>query len=106
VPTSLSAAVRLVIESNRADGYIPSRFITATADGAATNLLEICARLINRGETLEYLESALRRFPTLLTIEDFISQYGSAWGFDQLTIEQASARSRYFDILASGSRYG
>jgi hypothetical protein len=35
-------------------------------DGTAPDLLSVCIRLINKGETLEYLDVALRRFPTLL----------------------------------------
>jgi hypothetical protein len=30
--------------------------------------------LIEKGETLQYLETALQRFPTLLTLEDFVSR--------------------------------
>ena len=40
------------------------------------NLLSVCERLIVKGETLEYLENALKRFPTLLTLEDFVVRHG------------------------------
>ena len=62
--------------------YTPNRFIQAAGDGTAPDVLAVCIRLINKGETLEYLDSALRRFPTLLTLEDFVSRCGSEWGFD------------------------
>jgi hypothetical protein len=102
---NLGEAVSRVIESNRSDGYTPTRFIQATADGTAPNLLPICVKLIAKGETLEYLDSALRRFPMLLTLEDFVSRRGSEWGFDEATVETARARSAYFDQLAGGTRY-
>jgi hypothetical protein len=69
------------------------------------DLLAVCIRLINKGETLEYLEPALRRFPTLLTLEDFVCHCGSEWGFDEATVEMARARSVYFDQIAGSSRY-
>jgi hypothetical protein len=102
---NVSQAVRLVIASNRSDGYTPIRFIQATADGTAPNLFEVCMRLVAKGETLQYLETALRRFPTLLTLEDFISRHGSEWGFDSVTVETALARSTYFDQIAKQVRY-
>jgi len=104
-PSNLNDAVHCVIESNRCDSYVPSRFIQATQDGTAPDLLAICIRPINEGETLEYLDSALRRFPTLLTLEDLVWRRGSEWGFDGPTIEMAAARSGYFDQIAGRTRY-
>jgi hypothetical protein len=104
-PQTLNEAVRCVIESNRSDGYIPTRFILSTQDGTASDLLAVCMKLINNGETLEYLDSALKRFPTLLTIEDFVSRRGAEWGFDERTVEMACARSIHFDQIAQSSRY-
>jgi hypothetical protein len=101
----LGEAVRCVIQSNIADGYTPNRFIHATSDGTAPDLLTVCVRLINRGETLEYLENALRRFPTLLTLEDFVLRRGQEWGFDDATIETARGRCVYFDQIAGSCRY-
>jgi hypothetical protein len=102
---NLSEAVRRVIESNRSDGYTPTRFIQATGDGTAADLLSVCSKLISKGETLEYLESALRSYPTLLTLEDFVSRSGCEWGFDKSAIEAARARAAYFDQIAGNTRY-
>jgi hypothetical protein len=104
-PPTLSDAVQEVINSNSADGYTPTRFMGATQSGLAPNLLGVCSKLINRGETLEWLEKALQSFPTLLTLEDLVCHYGSGWGFDATTIQNACARSSYFDQLAGHTRY-
>ena len=104
-PQNLNDAVRCVIGSNCLDGYTPNRFIQATGDGAAPDLLAVCIRLINKGETLEHLDSALRQFPALLTLEDFVSRCGSEWGFDEKTVATARARSAYFDQIAGRTRY-
>jgi hypothetical protein len=104
-PRDLRAAVHCVIESNSADGYIPTRFIQATGDGTAPGLLAVCRRLINKGETLQYLDSALKRFSTLLTLEDLVAWRGAAWGFDNATIDIARNRSVYFDKVAGRPRY-
>jgi len=105
-PQDLKDAVCCVIESNSADGYVPSRFIQATGDGTAPDLLAVCRRLISNGETLQYLDSALKRISTLLTLEDLVSWRGAEWGFDNATIDIARARSVYFDQVAGRTRYG
>lgn len=102
---TLKQAVREVIENNKSDGYIPTRFIQATGSGDVPDLLSVCEKLIAKGETLEYLENALKRFPTLLTLEDFVSQHGTAWGFSQGTIKVAKARVEYFDMITGKTRY-
>jgi hypothetical protein len=104
-PRDLKDAVRCVIESNSADGYVPSRFIQATGDGTAPDLLAVCRRMISKGETLQFLDSALKRISTLLTLEDLVSLRGADWGFDDATIDIARARSVYFDQVAGRSRY-
>ena len=43
---NLSAAVSEVIDSNRRDGYNPTRFVAITQDGTARNLLQVCRKLI------------------------------------------------------------
>jgi hypothetical protein len=104
-PRDLKAAVRRVIESNSADGYVPSRLIQATGDGTAPDLLAVCRRMISEGETLQYLDSALKQFSTLLTLEDLVSWRGAEWGFDNATIDIARDRSVYFDKVAGRPRY-
>jgi hypothetical protein len=104
-PRNLKDAVRCVIESNSLDGYVPSRFIQATGEGTAPDLLAVCRRLISRGETLQDLDSALKRISTLLTLEDLVSLRGAEWGFDDATIVIARARSVYFDQVAGRPRY-
>ncbi len=88
---TLRQAVRQVIESNKGDGYIPTRFIQATCNVDEPDLLYVCERLIVKGEALEYLENALKRFPALLTLEDFVANYGVTWGFSGDTIKVAKA---------------
>ena len=102
---TLKQAVKQVIESNKSDGYIPTRFIQATGNGDAPNLLSVCEKLIVKGETLEYLENALKRFPILLTLEDFVVRHGITWGFSGGTVEVAGARVKYFDLIAGMARY-
>ena len=104
-PNALMDAVREVIDSNRADGYQPNRFVGATQYGNAANLLAVCRDLINNPETLEWLEKAMQSFPTLLTLEDFVCRYGSSWGFDAATIQVACARAVFFDQIAGHTRY-
>jgi hypothetical protein len=102
---TLQQAVRYVIESNVEDGYPPNRFIQITEDGESSNLLAVCRRLINKAELLEILERALRQFPTLVVLEDFVKDKGHEWGFDATTIANAQARSIYFDQLVGKQRY-
>lgn len=102
-PTNLADAVRIVIASNKADGYPPRRFISATKDGYAVGLQMICERLISKGETLEWLENALQRYPMLLTLEDLVARYGL--GMSENTLRSASDRAAYFDRLVGRRRY-
>jgi hypothetical protein len=102
---TLSAAVSEVIDSNRRDGYNPTRFVGVTQDGTAPDLLGVCRKLILNPETLEWLESGLEKFPQILTLEDFVSRYGADWGFDQETIQMADSRVQRFDQIADFTRY-
>jgi hypothetical protein len=104
-PQTLGDAVRDVINSNVADDYPPNRFRGATQDGLAPNLFDVCRGLINNHETLDWLEKAVTDHPTLLTLEDLVCRYGSGWGFDHATIQNASARATYFNQLAGHTRY-
>jgi hypothetical protein len=105
VAGSLAAAINCVIDSNRKDGYTPTRFISLTKNGDAPDLLGISKRLINKGELLEYLEEAVKACPKLLLLEDFVAIHGDKWGFDKPTVEMAIARSQYFDQIAGGKRF-
>ena len=102
---TLREAVGQVVDSNSSDGYTPTRFIQATGGGDSPALLFVCERLIEKGETLEYLERALIEHSQLLTLEDFVVRYGANWGFSPLTIEIAEARVKYFDQISGGKRY-
>src|SRR5271155_1098198 len=104
-PQSLGDAVRDVISSNLADGYTPSRFAGVTQAGTAPNLVDVCTKLINDPATLEWLDSELKKRPTLLTIEDFVCRQGLRWGFNQATIGTACDRVKYFDQVAGRNRY-
>ncbi|NCU18806.1 hypothetical protein [Pallidibacillus pasinlerensis] len=44
---------------------------------------------------------ALTAHPNLITIEDFISQYGEKWGFDEETVEKAKRNSELYDEIAN-----
>jgi hypothetical protein len=100
----LSAAVLEVIDSNRRDGYIPTRFIGITQHGTAPNLLQVCRNLMNPA-TMEWLETGLEAYPTCLFVEDFVSRFGADWSFDQEVINEAKARSERFDQVAGAVRY-
>ena len=50
-------------------------------------------------------QSTLKRFPTLLTLEDFVVRHGVTWGFSEGTIEVAKARIEYFDLITGAARY-
>jgi len=56
-------------------------------------------------ETLDVLTDAVQRFPTLLTLEDFVARSGAAWGFGVDVIEQSAARAAHFDTIAGEQRY-
>lgn len=102
---TLNDAVRFVIDSNTKDGYVPSRFIQITQNGDAPNIFEVCRRLITKGELLETLEKDFAKYPAMVTIEDFVAERGREWGFDDVTIGNAQARSEYFDQLVKQKRY-
>ena len=105
VVATLQEAVERVIDSNSRDGYVPTRFIQATEYGRAPALTRVCENLIQKGETLEYLEDALEKSPTLLTLEDLVSRFGEGWGFSRATVDIAKQRVTYFDQIADSTRY-
>src|SRR5262245_3287947 len=102
---TLSDAVAEVVRSNKKDGYHPNRFIQATMAGHSVDLLLVCVHLIQNAEILEHLEKALRKHPSLLTLEDFVARSGKAWGFSDDVITIAAARAAYFDQLVGERRY-
>lgn len=102
---NLKTAVGEVIASNTADGYPPTYFLRATLGGHAPDLLARCTALIMKPETFDILTDAVQRFPTLLTLEDFVARHGAAWGFRGDVIEQSAARATHFDNIAGEQRY-
>ena len=102
---SLADAVREVIKNNLAEGYRPIWFFAATQDRYAPDLLAVCTRLIMNAENLADLEKAVAKHPILLTLEDFVLRYGSAWEFAKDVVEMAHARSRRFDQVAGRQRW-
>jgi len=50
-------------------------------------------------KAVEFIEAKIEGIPTLLTIEDFVPQYGIEWGLDTATIKQANARSPHSLLL-------
>lgn len=62
-------------------------------------------RRIMKPETFDVLTDAVQRFPTLLTLEDFVARSEQAWGFSDETIFQAQARAAHFDTLVGTRRY-
>lgn len=104
-PQNLEEAVELVIQYNKADGYNPTRFIALVRGRSGSALQRICDQLITNPETLAHIDKAFTPHPQLLTIEDFVAEYGALWGFTPSTIESAQARTKYFNQLAGSTRY-
>ena len=106
-PITLHDAVVEVIVQNKSIGYNPTRFTQMTQGGHANDLIEVCDRLIQRGETLEAVSSQLGNHPDILTLEDLIvhSPRGKEWGLDGSTIEIAKARVETWDIEVGHQRW-
>ncbi len=102
---TLQHAVEEVIESNRAEGYVPTLLIRMTQYGNAPDLQQVCERLILRGETLEAVTRALKAHPYMLTIEDFDARHGKEWGFSDDVVKVAEARVMHFDHEAGRQMY-
>ncbi len=94
-----------VIKSNSSDGHPFPRFVLLTKNGCAPNLFKVCDRIITQGKTMDLLETALGKFPSLLTLEDIVAKRGTDWGFSDATIAMAKARSEYFDKVVRFQRY-
>ena len=106
-PSTLKEAVETVIDQNKSIGYNPTRFTQMTQGGYADNLVEVCDRLIQRGETYEAVSDQLENHPDILTLEDLIvhSPRGREWGLDESTIEMAKARVEAWDIEVGRQRW-
>lgn len=103
--TTLPQAVETVIESNRADGYPPTRFIQMTGNGQVPNLFEVIRSLIHSDKSRDALVDALDKYPTLLAIEDLVVVHGAEWGFEEETITRSQANAQLYDQIAGGQRY-
>ena len=106
-PVSLREAVETVVDQNKSIGYNPTRFTRMTQGGYADNLVEVCDRLIRRGETYEAVSDQLENHPDILTLEDLIvhSPHGREWGLAESAIEMAKARVEAWDIKGGLQRW-
>ena len=102
---NLQEAVKAVIQSNTSDGHPFPRFVLLTKNGCAPDLFKVCDRIITQGKTRDLLETALGKFPSLLTLEDIVAKRGTDWGFSESTIAIAKARANYLDKLVRFKRY-
>ena len=100
---SLRDAVLEVI--NQPHGKPATRFVSATQYGNAPNLVQVCTSLILNPEAVAYRERELKDYPDLLTIEDFVCRHGSAWGFNQMTIQTVCGYAQHYDDIAGHTRY-
>jgi hypothetical protein len=89
----------------QSEGDPATRFEQAIQGRTGQDLVNVVSRMINNHEAVEYREKEVRRFPNLLTIEDYVCRYGTEWEFDQGTIDNASANAQYFDQVVK-SHYG
>ena len=100
----LRRAVRKVIEQNRSIGYPPNRFIQATEDGFAANIVEVCERLLTNPETLQHLEPAVKAFRNLLTLEDEVTEHPTGFGLSDDARRSAQDRVTWFLQISPGRR--
>jgi len=68
-------------------------------------LVHAISTMINNTTAVEYREREVRRFPGLLTIEDYVGRDGGDWGFDPTTVNNADANARWLDQVAGFRRY-
>lgn len=100
---NLADACSQVIAQSQGDPA--TRFEQAIRGRDGQALVVVISRMINNHDAIEYREKEVKRFPGLLTVEDYVCRYGEEWGFDQTTIDNAGANARYFDQLVANS-YG
>jgi ribulose-phosphate 3-epimerase len=86
-------------------GYTPQRLVGETASGETPNLLAVCRRIISSPLALVETEEALRQFPQLLTLEDFVSSWGGEWGFGEDMVHLAQEGAAYYDGVVGFRRF-
>ncbi len=104
-PGSLEEAVRQVIQDNTRMDYTYQRLVVETENGQASNLRVACSRVISSPAGLQETEEALGGLPQLLTIEDFVSRWGTEWGFDETDVQLAQEGAEYYDAVAGSTRF-
>ena len=104
-PGSLEEAVRQVILDNTRMGYTYQRLVVETENVQASNLRVACSRVISSPAGLQETEEALGGLPQLLTIEDFVSRWGTEWGFDETDVQLAQEGAEYYDAVAGSTRF-
>ena len=104
-PGNLRNAVQEVIRQNTSVGYPAPRFRQVTLECEAPDLRRVCEGLIESGTAIEAMETAVRNYPNLLTLEDYVLRWGPEWGFNPEMIERARASSEWFDRIAGFRRY-
>ena len=106
-PLLLQEAVSEVIRQNKRIGYVPTRFIGEPQEGYASNLVQVCTKLIHSDSAVEALQAAIFRYPGLLTLEDLVaeSNHGRDWGFDEESVERARATVQLLDDSAKCQRW-
>ena len=104
-PESLRIAVKRVIAQNSSVGYNAPRFVQATLNGEAPDLLQRCGGLLVSSTALEAMLKAVQEYYGLLTLEDFVMRWGSDWGFNSMLVDTARGSSSMFDNAAGRKRW-
>ena len=100
-PPTLRDAVKEVIRQNQEVGYNPGRFIQATQNGEAEDLVGLCQYLVNDHSNFDILVDGVTKYPTFLSLEDLITHscHGGEWGLDDPTVIAAEERAETLDRL-------
>lgn len=104
VVLNLRSAVLEVIKNNKNQGYPPNRF-AQMVNVADFELPAVCSRLVTSQDALGAMYTTLIDHPRLLTLEDFISEYGQEWGFSEEIVEEANRRRMLYDEIAKRKRF-
>lgn len=97
--TSLYQAIKLVAEQNKSIHYNPNRFIMKLERLNGMPLVDGVAELIKNDRAVAEVYKHLKKYKEMWTIEDFVIQNGSAWGFDSETINKALRNIEIYDSL-------